>query len=271
MVIKIDYLEHHGIKGQKWGIRRTPEQLGHASAKRRAAQSKANLIFSETKKYSNGGPSGNQNCQLCTWSMECQLRGKDVTPRPVYSPRDVAFTMNGYDIVKNPVKTRFKSQDDVVSQIKQAGDGSRFYTHVNWKGSTGGHEFITTNIGGDVYVLDGQVGLLAKVGSKKAQSYFGDINFKKSFLVRMDDKELNEDILKYNDKKYTTKWDWKADIDYMKKNGMIGEEEAKRARLEHSIPSESKQLIVDGFSSFARTYNFIHSFLSKTRYLKQFK
>lgn len=23
------YLEHHGIKGQKWGVRRTPEQLGH--------------------------------------------------------------------------------------------------------------------------------------------------------------------------------------------------------------------------------------------------
>lgn len=24
-----DWLKHHGIKGQKWGVRRTPEQLGH--------------------------------------------------------------------------------------------------------------------------------------------------------------------------------------------------------------------------------------------------
>ena len=24
-----EFLEHHGIKGQRWGIRRTPEQLGH--------------------------------------------------------------------------------------------------------------------------------------------------------------------------------------------------------------------------------------------------
>ena len=26
-------LWHHGVKGQKWGIRRTPEQLGHGSSK----------------------------------------------------------------------------------------------------------------------------------------------------------------------------------------------------------------------------------------------
>lgn len=26
-------LEHYGIKGMKWGIRRTPEQLGHKTEK----------------------------------------------------------------------------------------------------------------------------------------------------------------------------------------------------------------------------------------------
>lgn len=25
---------HHGIKGMKWGVRRTPEQLGHRISKR---------------------------------------------------------------------------------------------------------------------------------------------------------------------------------------------------------------------------------------------
>ena len=27
---------HHGIKGQRWGVRRTPEQLGHVVGKRKA-------------------------------------------------------------------------------------------------------------------------------------------------------------------------------------------------------------------------------------------
>lgn len=30
-----DYLEHYGIKGMKWGVRRTPEQLGHYIEKQR--------------------------------------------------------------------------------------------------------------------------------------------------------------------------------------------------------------------------------------------
>lgn len=26
----LEYLEHYGVKGQRWGIRRTPEQIGRA-------------------------------------------------------------------------------------------------------------------------------------------------------------------------------------------------------------------------------------------------
>lgn len=31
-----DYILHYGVKGQKWGIRRTPEQLGHKPKKKRS-------------------------------------------------------------------------------------------------------------------------------------------------------------------------------------------------------------------------------------------
>jgi hypothetical protein len=29
-----EFLTHHGIKGQKWGVIRTPQQLGHAVTKK---------------------------------------------------------------------------------------------------------------------------------------------------------------------------------------------------------------------------------------------
>lgn len=35
-----EYLEHHGIKGMKWGVRRTPEQLGHLSPKKKQSIAK---------------------------------------------------------------------------------------------------------------------------------------------------------------------------------------------------------------------------------------
>lgn len=41
-----EYLEHHGIKGQKWGVRRTPEQLGHkvAAGTKKAASATGKAI-----------------------------------------------------------------------------------------------------------------------------------------------------------------------------------------------------------------------------------
>lgn len=43
-----DYLAHHGIKGQRWGIRRTPEQLGHKPVKKR--ESKIKKLVDEAAK-----------------------------------------------------------------------------------------------------------------------------------------------------------------------------------------------------------------------------
>lgn len=50
------YLAHHGVKGMKWGVRRTPEQLGHPGSKREAkAQMKAkNALAKQEFKSARG-------------------------------------------------------------------------------------------------------------------------------------------------------------------------------------------------------------------------
>lgn len=62
-----DYLEHHGIKGQKWGVRRTPEQLGHAVS--RGHQSIASF-FGNAKKSHQARVSAKNKAQLAKYQAK---------------------------------------------------------------------------------------------------------------------------------------------------------------------------------------------------------
>ena len=167
-------------------------------------------------------PIGNQNCQLCTWCAEAQFRGINVLPRPIYSPRDPALEIIGEGIVKNPQQNSIRDKNDVISQVTNAGGGARFYCHVKWNGGAGGHEFLLLNLEGSVYLMDAQQGFVAMINGTEAKSYFDDINYQKSYIARLDDHELNEELLReYNDPSKTVMWDPAHDIPYMKENGMM--------------------------------------------------
>lgn len=162
--------------------------------------------IAEKVKKDKKDPTGNQNCMLCTWCMEAWFRGYNILPRPVYSPTDIIFTSNyePHDIVKNNCKViHFRNKNELKNICLSSGNNSRYYIHINWIGSSGGHEFILINIDDIIYIIDAQQGLFENIDSNtKVSNYFNNINYDNSYIIRMDDKQFNHKLIKYNDNKY---------------------------------------------------------------------
>jgi len=86
-----EVLEHYGIKGMRWGVRRTPEQIDRARA-RRAKKGKPNTPVSEDakeaataqKKASEGGVStlSNQELEQLNKRLNLEKNYKDLTAPP---------------------------------------------------------------------------------------------------------------------------------------------------------------------------------------------
>ena len=205
----------------------------------------SNDIISPIGKYvkeKSQPPTGNQNCQLCVWSMEARFRDiPDALPRPVYSPRDPVLNIPGESIVYDPKKIHVKSYTDVASEVTKAGDGCRFYVHVNWKDSQGGHEFVLLRIDGKNYMADPQCSMLAEM--TKHLKYFTDVSYANSYMCRLDDKKFNKSLFdKWNDESTVLPWDPKKDIPYMLKEGMITKEEAENELRKSSTERFTSEL-----------------------------
>lgn len=186
-------------------------------------------------------PVGNQNCLLCTWCFEARLRGLDVLPRPVYSPRDDVLDILGNQIVFGSRQIKLKNYTDLASEISGAGDGCRFYVHVNWKDSKGGHEFIIMRIGGKNFIIDPQQGKIEPL--TKSHNYVSDINYDNSYIVQLSGKKFNRNLFdKWNDESTVLPWDPKKDIPYMLKEGMITKEEAEKELRKSSTERFTSEL-----------------------------
>jgi hypothetical protein len=169
------------------------------------------------------------------------MRGLDVLPRPVYSPRDDVLDIPGNQIVFSSRQIKLKNYTDLASEITKAGDGCRFYVHVNWKDSKGGHEFIIMRIGGKNFIIDPQQGKIEPL--TKSHNYVSDINYDNSYIVQLSGKKFNRNLFdKWNDESTVLPWDPKKDIPYMLKEGMITKEEAEKELRKSSTERFTSEL-----------------------------
>lgn len=95
-----DVLAHHGIKGQKWGVRRTPAQLGHKpSGSRRKKSSKVKAQIRKGRKRLSG------------------LRKKKVTTQKVVR-RKRAYELNDEELQKAVKRLQMEKQyNDLVKSL----------------------------------------------------------------------------------------------------------------------------------------------------------
>ena len=174
-------------------------------------------------------PTGNQNCLLCTWCAEAGFRGMNALPRPVYSPCDPIFEVIGENIVREPERIPLRGFDNLMEHLMDAQKPfARFYAHVNWIESKGGHEFLILKISAnECYVVDAQQGDVEPLTD--VHKYFAEINWDNSYICRLDNKNFNNRLFEImNDPKKTLPWDPKRDIPYMLREGLITKEEAER-------------------------------------------
>lgn len=217
-----DVICHHGIKGQKWGIKNGPPYpLGKHQANIKSTGLSKSEVTKLTTKISNKTkadrkePTGNQNCMLCTLAMEANLKGINILPRPVYSPRDVIFANDTTPIVLGAKKEPLTSKDHLDEVVSK---GGRYYCHINWNGSSGGHEFLVADIDNKTSVIDAQSNTVDSIYGKEGSYYFNDINWKNSYIYRVDNKKINPKMLELNKDKYRLDWDDDADIKFIEEN-----------------------------------------------------
>jgi ribosomal protein S18 acetylase RimI-like enzyme len=171
-------------------------------------------------------PTGNQNCLLCSWCAEALLRDYNILPRPVYSPRDPALGITPEDMLKGSVEKRyFKNFSDMQKWYLDQ-HNARFYVHVKWKDSNGGHEFLLLNTNVP-HVLDAQQGIFSPiVDIKTFKEYFGDIDYNETYMCRIDNHDLDiENLKQINNDSAIVAWDEEKDIQYMRDHDMMSDDD----------------------------------------------
>ena len=188
-----DYLVHHGIKGQRWGIRRFQDESGALTG---LGKQRANLdtdwhpqkpassgdfmkdLHNDIAAVNHDGGSyelgRGTNCLYCTTAYEMRRRGYDVQaqqdwvggirgdmPSAMFKGANTELV---YDISSIPSSSperlaySEKATQSLIETIEAQGDGARGYIGVQWMDNQGGHSMAYEVINGKMHLIDCQTG-----------------------------------------------------------------------------------------------------------------
>lgn len=170
--------------------RNNADNLGKWSDISSDITAKENLDAVNPKYYE--GDEWTVNCQRCVPTFEMRSRGYDVTSEPnfnydtydhlSYHPYDV---WEGADVKQ----TSGSGLQDIETQMKEWGDGSRTQICVQWKKGDGGHTFIAEQKNGETHFLDPQT------GSEDVRKYFNNVVNNQTTFCRIDNLQPSQRIL----------------------------------------------------------------------------
>lgn len=233
-----EFLAHHGILGQKWGVRRyqnidgsltTAGRERYGSGNTNSASSKSTKCPADMKAdilAVNGGKNGmhnspmrHNNCAFCSVAYEMRRRGDDVRAQEsLNGVTDAAIekaikNFKSTDVKDFASRTSTQSKsigmtkdefDEMTGNILKDGDNSRGQMLINWKANegssffNGGHALNYEVKDGVFYLVDGQVG--KAYSGKSAYNYLANACNVKT--IRTDNKTFDT---KLTDKYFTEK------------------------------------------------------------------
>lgn len=107
-----EYLAHHGIKGMKWGVRRTPEQLGHPRS-----QKKSKSIWKKSAETLNSVRKSRKQQKLD--KKLAKQRKKEETGYEKYSDEQLRKMTDRLNLEKNYRNAYAEMHPDKLKRVKR--------------------------------------------------------------------------------------------------------------------------------------------------------